>query len=172
MLVCCDYFGLVHLKRGNDQPPCALKQFLVRPFREFSLQPPGLNVVPTEEDEPEAEQSRVLVYARVAQNEKPFRIHQPMDLRGWRVDQRDVGIVEGRIAGHWPFQQSAILEGTQRSHPGFLCGVEERGINPTGPLVDLLPRRIQTMSRFFVVFGTGERNFLQKLRLYKLNMNI
>jgi hypothetical protein len=56
------------LQSGDHQPPGPLEQFFVRPLRELLPQPPSLDIVPTEEDQPEAEQARVLVDSRITQD--------------------------------------------------------------------------------------------------------
>lgn len=64
-----------------------------------------------------------------------------MDLRGWRVDQRDVRAVVGRISAvraHRPLSlQRTVLEGAQRCNPRLLRAVQEGGVDPAGALVYL-----------------------------------
>ena len=141
--------------------------------------------MPAVEEDPHDEEARVLVGARVAQEEHPLGRHGGQQVGSGGVHQRDPHAVQWR---HpllpVPFHlQCAVLKRSHSVHPGllktvlvknlwvkklvvpilpllYLGRVYEASVYPAGHGVLLLPRHVRTLPRPRVVLGPVERHKL------------
>ena len=126
------------LQARDVQASRALEDILVRPGGMLPSNPIREHIVPAVEEEAKAEQSRVLVGSRVAQDVHVARVRGLHDVRGGEVVKRNPLCVVGRVTvvGH---SESSVGITPHQRDPGLGGRVDEAAVDPGRHVVLLLP---------------------------------